>query len=276
MPRFGSPSRLKTGAGRAPAAPLPISSSPTSSPSGGGGGDSSAPGSSVSASGGGGADSSVRWPSASRRITIATHLPVADTAYPFGVSGNPKAWVAICDQAFAGDLEVSSDGNTDWYPLSPASVWPISLRGRKSRVVWLRRRSAGAGVLVIAAYATSKEAERCAKFIGGQSPSSSSLGTVTTASPTRDLVSRDPIATGGAVNGVELTINAATEEVHIFNRGDGELFIAETAAKATTAKGLLVPPGQGRTFKYSGASGSLYYASDATGCTFDVQETTEA
>lgn len=72
-----------------------------------------------SGSAAGGAGGAVRWPSSSRRITIATHLEVVDTPYPFALAGNPLAWVAIVDQSFAGDVEVSSDGNSsgDWFPV---------------------------------------------------------------------------------------------------------------------------------------------------------------
>lgn len=167
----------------------------------------------INASGGGDGDSSIRWPIASRRIALATDLAQADTAYPFGLSGNPRAWVAIADQNFAGDIEVSPDGNTDWYPLAPGSVWPISLRGNRSRVVWLRRRSTGAGLLVIAGYSSQKEAERNGKFIGGQSPgaSSISLGTVDTELPTAAALGDD--AANPSVPGVGaylMGLNGAT------------------------------------------------------------------
>lgn len=74
------------------------------------------------------------------------------------------------------------------------------------------------------------------------------------------------VSPGGAVANQTYTRQTNNIGSLVVNRGAGILYLAETAAKATTALGVQVQPGAARKWV-----GPLFYATDAA-LTFDVQE----
>lgn len=74
------------------------------------------------------------------------------------------------------------------------------------------------------------------------------------------------VAAGGAVANQTYTRQAANIGSLVVNRGAGILYVAESAAKATTALGCEIQPGAARKW-----FGPLFYATSAA-LTFDVQE----
>lgn len=119
-----------------------------------------------------------RWPISTRRIAPATDLASANVAYAFALAGDVRAVGVLMDRDCGGDLEASADGNTDWLPLAAGAVFPLRKRGtgkKGRRVIWLRRRSTGSGLLVLAGYDSLEQAAKSAGYIGGQSGGAGSI-----------------------------------------------------------------------------------------------------